>query len=118
MIDPGKLNHRIAHYRQIETKSPLGAPVIEIERVRFAWAKVSGAGSSSSGNGDRDQAVDRFTVILMMRPGKTIAYNDWLQRGTSWLHVIGVDDTDPDKSQLVMQCETNPKEPPPPIKGA
>lgn len=115
MSNPGQYRHRIAHYSPVNGKSPSGAPLVQLARQRYAWAKVTGSGTSSSEAGEREQAVNRFKVELMQRPGIAYAFGDWILRNQRWLKVIGVDDTDPEQARLYLECEHNPSEPPPPV---
>ncbi len=115
MSDPGQYRTRLSHYRPVNSKSQGGAPLKKLELLRRPWAKLEAQSQSASDSGERTQAVNRYRLETSLRPGINLQFDDWVYTGKQWLHVIAIDDTDPNRLVLFADCETNPSEPPPPL---
>lgn len=115
-MQAGKLNKRVGHYQAVAGKSPNGAPIKRLTRLRFTWASIDQVSAATSETGERTQAINRYQVTLRHRNGVTVKIDDWLQYKIRWLKVVGVDGLIDDGKALVLTCESNPNEPPPEVQ--
>lgn len=114
MINAGKLNQRLTLYRAVSGKSPMGSPVVQLEKMAAPWAELITGQSGSSAANDREQTTNSYQFRLRWR--ENVEPGDWLQWRGKWLKLTAVNDSDPSRTELVIDVEHNPKSTPPELK--
>ncbi|MCU8207740.1 phage head closure protein [Vibrio vulnificus] len=114
MINAGKLNQRLTLYRAVSGKSPMGSPVVQLEKMAAPWAELITGQSGSSASNDREQTTNSYQFRLRWR--ENIEPGHWMQWRGRWMKITGVNDSDPRRQELILDADANPKSTPPPIK--
>ncbi|EPX6948034.1 phage head closure protein [Vibrio sp. 11-4(1)] len=113
-MQAGKLNQRLTLYRTVDGKSDNGAPTVQLERMATPWAELLSSSGSQSASNDREKALNVYQWRLRWR--ENIEPNYWIQWRGRWMKITAVDDADPQRRQIILDADSNPKSSPPAIK--